>query len=213
MRLALLSDTHGYHNMIKEIPDADVFIFAGDATQTGKEYEMIRFRDWLKTLPYNYMLILGGNHDFYLENTRRAHDFFCNSDRMIYIHEEEVIIDNVSFYGTSWQPEFFNWAFNRDENVLKSKFARIPKSTNVLITHAPPYQILDLAPPLLHIGRFTSENAGSKSLLDKILTLKKLKLHCFGHIHEARGEQYFNNIHFVNCSFNPNNPQIYVIEI
>lgn len=51
----------------------------------------------------------------------------------------------------------------------------ITKDTDILLTHGPPYQILDQT----REGKF----AGSKTLKDKISN-SNIKYHIFGHIHE-----------------------------
>lgn len=215
MKIALLSDTHGYHNRIKEIPNADVFVYAGDMSQIGKWQELKTFRDWLYILPYKNIVLIAGNHDLSLQDEKAAKQFFKDFH---YLHDDEVMIDGIKFYGTPWQPVFFNWAFNRDEEVLKSKFSKISDDTSVLVTHCGPFGLLDYAPPLPHIGRYEWEHVGSKVLYERMMNLSKLKLHCFGHIHESRGNadiygNFGNHVTFVNCSYNPNNPQIYVVEI
>jgi hypothetical protein len=63
---------------------------------------------------------------------------------VIYLCDESTIIDGVKFYGSPVQPEFCNWAFNRRRGAeLKKYWDKIPKDTDVLITHGPPAGILD----------------------------------------------------------------------
>jgi len=91
-----------------------------------------------------------------------------------------VIIEGVKFYGSPWQPRFFDWAFNLDRGEeIKKKWDLIPMDTDVLITHGPPYGILDLT----HEG----EKVGCEELMKAVLRVQP-KIHIFGHIHEAYGE-------------------------
>ncbi|MBU4485124.1 metallophosphoesterase, partial [bacterium] len=85
------------------------------------------------------------------------------------------------------------WAFNLPEDDLRKKFARIPDNIDILITHGPPYGILDSIP--------AEKNLGSKALLEKVLQVKP-KYHIFGHIHHGYGEYIDanNNINFMNVS-------------
>jgi Icc-related predicted phosphoesterase len=53
------------------------------------------------------------------------------------------------------------------------------KAIQILITHTPPYGVLDLTRRGI--------NAGCESLLERMVKLKDLRLHVFGHIHEAAG--------------------------
>jgi predicted phosphodiesterase len=62
MKIVCCSDTHGQHRNI-EIPNGDMFIFAGD-------FEIRNVRDlwimsnWLNELPHKYVVTIFGNHDF-----------------------------------------------------------------------------------------------------------------------------------------------------
>ena len=87
----------------------------------------------------------------------------------------------IEVYGAPWQPEFCNWAFNLySSSALKEKWDLIPNSTDVLVTHGPPYMILDRTLE----GNFT----GCQQLREAIEERVKPRLHIFGHIHEAYGE-------------------------
>lgn len=67
----------------------------------------------------------------------------------------------------------------------------IPEETDVLITHGPPFGILDRTISGLEVG-----------CEDLLKTIKKLKpkFHLFGHIHEAYGEENGINTTFINGS-------------
>jgi Icc-related predicted phosphoesterase len=60
-------------------------------------------------------------------------------------------------------------------------YAQIPLDTEILLTHTPPYLILDETRRGKHAG--CEELAGSLKRLDAC------RLHVFGHIHEAHGTQ------------------------
>ncbi len=54
------------------------------------------------------------------------------------------MIEGLKFYGSPWQPTFHNWAFNLDRGEeIKKVWDKIPNDTDVLITHGPPFGILD----------------------------------------------------------------------
>ena len=114
---------------------------------------------------------------------------------IIYLQDQSVMIEDVKFYGSPYQPEFYNWAFNlpRGEK-LKQKWGLIPKDTDVLITHGPPYGIGDFVP--YRGGEFV----GCKDLEETIITLPNLKAHIFGHIHCGYGHINKNFIQYVNAS-------------
>ena len=89
-------------------------------------------------------------------------------------------------------PIFGGWPFMKKDDMLSKYWNNIPDSTDILITHGPPYGILD------NNGRGTF--CGSKSLLERVQILKP-KYHIFGHIHESYGVQKINSTTFINASF------------
>ena len=61
--------------------------------------------------------------------------------------------------------------------LAEQLYASIPEDTDVLVTHTPPYGILDRDGSILF---------GSRELLDRVCTIRP-RLHLFGHIHKAHG--------------------------
>jgi len=204
MKCVCVADTHGIHiekicNKTRTLhieDEGDVFIHAGDFCNTGEIIDVIRFNEWLVTdkifARFKYVLVVPGNHDVVFE---QAFDFACNylDDRVTILLDKEIIIDKIKFYGSPWQLPFNNWAFNLPEIDLKEKFNKIPKDTNVLITHSPPLGTLDRTQ--------TKPDLGSKSLADKIDEIRP-QFHVFGHIHEGYGKYYYktDNITYLNVS-------------
>ncbi|MBK04634.1 MAG: metallophosphoesterase [Deltaproteobacteria bacterium] len=189
MRIVAISDTHTKHNQF-DIPDGDVLIHAGDFTSRGKQKEIRRFNNFLGTLPHKHKVVIAGNHDFALENEPElAEPMLTNCT---YLRDSSIVIEGVKIYGSPWQPEFFNWAFNLPRGEpLKEKWEQIPDDTDILITHGPPYGILDKTA--------RGEHVGCEELI-KIVLKKKPAYHIFGHIHEAAGEIKQDGIHFINAS-------------
>ncbi|EKC68856.1 Ser/Thr protein phosphatase family protein, partial [human gut metagenome] len=66
----------------------------------------------------------------------------------------------------------------------------IPSNTDVLITHQPPYLIMDESAGLHY---------GSRTLLDAVKRIKP-EAHLFGHIHNAYGMSECRTVLFSNAS-------------
>jgi Icc-related predicted phosphoesterase len=197
MKIISISDTHNKHREIKHIPDGDVLVHAGDITNVGEVGVLGDFADWMSQFPHK-KVIIAGNHD--LAFTRSSREYilkYFEEKGIIYLEDSGVEIDGVRFWGSPFQPEFHNWAFNLPRGkALIEKWAMIPDDTSVLITHGPPYQILDKAPR----GVFDYEHVGCKDLLERILELSKLKAHIFGHIHDCSGIYEEFGVKFVNSA-------------
>lgn len=88
---------------------------------------------------------------------------------------------DLAVYGSPWQPEHCNMAFGLPRGAaLKAKWECIPQHTDVLITHTPPYGIMDQAAD--------GTLCGCEELLTAVKERVRPRLHVFGHIHEGHGK-------------------------
>ena len=196
MKLILISDTHTMHEELV-LPKGDILIHAGDFTGRGKPHEVEDFFGWLKrqAKEFKHIVFIAGNHDmsFEYKSTWTVNMLKSLPSNVHYLEDSSVTIDGIKFYGSPWQPEFFNWAFNlRRGRELEEKWSMIPYDTDVLITHGPPMNILDYTQKDMW-------NVGCLDLYNKVLNIKP-KLHVFGHIHEGYGIKEHEGITFVNAS-------------
>lgn len=191
-RLVIVSDTHNQHNAVK-LPKGDILIHAGDqASGTGDLGQVVDFNAWMGSLDFKHKIVIAGNHDgLFQDHASVIRKYTTN---YTYLCDESYECVGLKFYGSPWQPDFHWWYFNlaRDGDELKQKWQAIPEDTNILITHGPPHGILDKTA--------AGENAGCKLLLERIHQLKRLKLHCFGHIHEGYGTHQLDDLTLVNSS-------------
>lgn len=188
MRLVCISDTH-----LKqvEVPDGDVLVHAGDFTGRGSLTEIHQFNVWLSRLPHQHKVVIAGNHDFgFQTDPALSKSILSNA---IYLQDEMLNIEGKLFYGSPWQPWFHNWAFNlpRRGEELQRRWSSIPENIDVLITHGPPFGILDKTD--------RGEPVGCE-LLRAELDRVKPKVHVFGHIHEDYGQFVQNETRFINAS-------------
>lgn len=184
MKIVAFSDTHSRHEEI-EIPEADVLIFAGDYTGYAIWYDLIQFNNWLAGLPHKQKIVVAGNHDYAFERDRKRAESLLTA--ATYLQDNEISIDGVKFYGSPWQPRFYDWAFNMERGEqLAAVWRLIPDDTNVLITHCPARGVLDFS----HYG---DEHVGCDDLAERLSQLTELRAHIFGHIHASygiKGESY-----------------------
>lgn len=191
MRIVCISDTHMHY---PNVPFGDVLIHAGDATYHGHKEEVEEFASWWETLPHRHKIFVPGNHDW-LFQLRPMLGRAMLKDTTHVLIDEDVYIERLRFHGTPWQPAFGNWAFGLPRGeILNAHWDLVPDDTDVLITHSPPFGILDLTK--------RGENVGDHGMLDMVLRVKPA-LHVFGHIHESYGIAYRNSLPggtFVNAS-------------
>jgi Icc-related predicted phosphoesterase len=189
MRLVAISDTHGLHGSLS-IPDGDVLVHAGDLTRHGELDELLELNDFFAALPHRHKVVVAGNHDWCFQQLPEGCRELLSS--VIYLQDEAVTIDGVRFYGSPWQPRFFDWAFNLPRGPrLRAKWLQIPRDTDVLITHGPPQGIGDRT--------LEGDQAGCADLREIVERIRP-RLHIFGHIHEGAGAATLGRTTFVNAS-------------
>lgn len=207
MKLAIISDTHQREKAF-DIPDADVLVHCGDFTMLGELEYVKRFGDWFFSLPHSKKILCAGNHDKSFEtmlpaaleafgfsgpNDVPGSTFTAEKDGVIYLEDDEVTIDGIRFFGTPWTPTFGSgWVFNADSEKQSAVSAAIPSGIDVLISHGPPYGILDRT--------LEGDLTGSRALAYDVRSRVVPRVHCFGHIHEAYGHIEQNGIHYYNAS-------------
>ena len=203
MRIVCLSDTHNRHLDI-EVPEGDLVVHAGDATARGTQAEIEAFVTWFDRLPHRHKVVIAGNHDWGFERHPDWRTWFRSAT---YLENESAWIEGLHLWGSPFQPWFHDWAFQRERGApMQEVWDQIPNDVDVLITHGPPHKILDLT--------VSGDHAGCEALTDTLARVRP-KLHIFGHIHEAYGEEHRDGIHFVNactCSlrYEPTQPPIVV---
>jgi len=201
-RFVCISDTHESYS---RIPNGDVLLHAGDFTYAGTPEAVKQFNEWLGKLPHPHKVVIAGNHDvtfdipyFSINWSRygKRHDPISTKNLLtncIYLEDSEVTIAGIRIYGSPWQPEFGNWAFNViGQEAIKKYWDLIPTGIDILMTHGP---------PLNHCGvvDHDGQDAGCPQLL-KAIHRTKPKVHVFGHIHEGYGVDYDGSTVFVNAS-------------
>lgn len=196
MKLVFISDTHGQHRQLTDLPDGDMLFHCGDFMTDGHcHVEAIDFLDWFSNVgDFKHRIFIAGNHDRLLEESPTFKQQLLNEfENVTYLQDSEVVIDSIKIYGTPYQPKFRNWAFNlpRGGEELKSKWEQIPMDADILLTHSPPYGVLD--------DVREGVNVGCKMLKERVEQVKPT-IHAFGHIHECPGELSLENTHYINAA-------------
>lgn len=178
MRIVALADTHLFTEDLDAIPDGDVLVHAGDLLRGGDLDELKRGIAFMKALPHKHKLFIPGNHDRCFEESFDQAIKLCGEIKVLL--DDHHQIEGVNFYGSPWQPAYNEWAFNlKRGEALKQKWDAIPFDTHILVTHGPPYGVLD--------GSKTKGRHGCEELLAAVVKRQSIKLHLFGHIHESGG--------------------------
>jgi Icc-related predicted phosphoesterase len=198
MIISFISDTHTKHrNCELDLPGGDLLLHAGDFMNSGyHEIEATEFFDWFDTLDnYDTKVFIAGNHDRLMENgPDRMEDILTGYKNIDYLEDSKIVVNDINIYGSPYQPEFYNWAFNLPRNgwELELKWKDIPNDTDILISHGPPFGHCDVTP-------YGNLNVGCELLRVRVDELKP-KIHVFGHVHSGYGYKFHNGTHFINAS-------------
>lgn len=197
VKICHISDTH---TLPFKIEPADILVHSGDALNSGKFKDLVTFRLQLEEIKehFKHIVYVPGNHDWELQYKPKESEEFLQSTvpNLVVLHEKSIELMGLKFYGTAYQPFFCNWAFNvQYPKDLKEIYERIPDDTQVLVTHCPPYGILD---HVINRWNPNGEHVGSKELADELPRLKALKLHMFGHIHYSSGMKLIDGVEYSN---------------
>src|SRR5687767_9595269 len=162
MRIIALADQHGF---LPDVPPCDLLLIAGDicpvrnhTLAAQRNFLDGELRRWLETVPARHVVATWGNHDLIAE---RAPELIPPKLRWHMLVDDSVTIDGLRVYGSPWQLEFCDWAFNLTEPQLAMKWAMIPRDADVLVLHGPPHGYGDLIPA----GVRPAHRTGSPSLL------------------------------------------------
>jgi len=178
--------------MHRNIPDdrfdgVDVVVHSGDCSNYRDPYrnsnEVLDFIEWYKTVPVEHKIYVAGNHDTSIERRLITPEHFADAG-IIYLENSDVVINGIKFWGSPHTPTFGEWAFMKAREKINKVWNNIPQDTDVLIVHGPPKGVRDLS-----YDRYGNlEMCGCSALMKKCYALKdKLKLVCFGHIHNMDG--------------------------
>lgn len=186
------------------IEPCDILIHAGDYSFKGKQKEVIPFYEWLNKQPAKHKILINGNHEVGFEENPGIYQMLLKErgPNITYLENSSVTVMGLKIWGSPVTPWFYDWAYNihRGPDIARI-WEQIPKDIDILVTHGPPHTILDMTT--------SGEFVGCEDLYEKIKTLKKLKLHVFGHIHCGAGfeDVFHDNAHpgsiptrFVNAS-------------
>ncbi len=185
-----LSDLHGD---LPHLDGGDLLIVAGDLTANDSVPGWRKFFRWLKKQNYKKKVYIAGNHDGFLKNCLNSNEvidlYLCTgandvdlepNDEFEYLRDSGTEFGGLKIFGSPWTPPFCDWHFMLPPDQIKAKWDLIPNDTDILITHGPPFGILDTP-------EINGKRCGCPHLREALERVKP-QLHVFGHIHGSYGQ-------------------------
>lgn len=227
-----VADLHG--TLPKDLPPGDVLCICGDISPLDIQEDTVsmvswfclEFLPWVEKSPYKKVLLVAGNHDFFLENIHKRekqslfppygieYTWRSGSDvmkkllpgnlkskfgKLVYLCDSSFKYEGKRFYGTPWCTNLQRWAFYKNTEDIKEAYNRIPKICDVILTHQPP-QIEGLG-QVIQSGNWNyGQDFGSPELAE-VLNTRNFKYALCGHVHS--GQHYpvvIGDKHLANVS-------------
>ena len=208
MKICGISDIHG--DLSVKIQPCDVLCICGDIVPLEIQVNSKKSKRWLKELfipwcskqPCKKVLVVGGNHDFFLwHHPLQMKEMVKEEEKIEYLLNEGYEFEGVKFFGTPLCKEFGYWAFmypyDEQDRILDKALEEWGKNIDVLLTHDSPYGvsdiILDKSCPWA-----TDEHIGNKSL-EAFIIKTAPKLHLHGHLHSTNHDEEILGVTKVYC--------------
>ena len=210
-----IADTHGL--LPGDLPGGDILCICGDISPLDYQDDQtqmlgwfyLEFLPWVESVPFKKVLLIAGNHDFFLENIHKRIksitsdyiDYTWRSasevtkklfpgmlkgkyNKLVYLCDSSFEYEGKRFYGTPYIGDLTRWAFYRNNEDLMERFRNIPKRCDVILTHMPP-RIEGLG-QVIQSGTFnTGSDYGSPELAEVLMT-RDFKYALCGHVHSGQ---------------------------
>lgn len=202
-----ISDTH--NKTYKSLPVGDILIHSGDFTNHGTAEEISDFATYLTNLPFRYKVVICGNHEWGCDRLPPTLFKSLLGPNVIMLQDNGVCLMGINIWGSAWNNRT-RMAFGAHEEFRREKWGLIPTNTHILITHNPPFNVLDLAyqpqdktllgdEPCITCDQVHKryKHWGCRSLLERVHDLN-IPLHLFGHVHDEVGIKKVGGTTFCN---------------
>jgi Icc-related predicted phosphoesterase len=179
-----VSDTHNSHRELI-VPQGDILIHSGDATDDGTESELADFFDWLGSLPHRDKVFVPGNHDSLFATDIAKAMSLVPSGINVLIGEEAVLDGSgLVVFGAPWVPLNQSLsgtnaaAFAIGLAAREAAWGRLQTYVDILVSHMPP---------------LSAAGAAGDDLVDLAIFRSSPRLAVCGHVHRARGRYDVEN--------------------
>ena len=202
IKICALSDIHGKPPNPTSIDPVDVVVICGDtvpleyqrSNELTEEWFGTEFKDWVKCLRCDRVVIIAGNHDFWMfskekEYIKSKFREWCPS-KVVYLQDELYGYNGVTFYGCPWCQGPLNWAFcpgNKYKSItsITPYYEQIPEC-ELLLTHQPP-KIGDLGVSFYWDPVYKADWSSDDLRLN--IKDKNILVNFCGHVHSGKHER------------------------
>lgn len=190
-----ISDTHNQFDV--ETGEGNILFHHGDAADVRKVSDLVHLNNFFTQQLNNFdnVVFTPGNHDIFFEFKKDEALAMIDSHggRVKVLINEGTELFGLKIYCSPLTLVYgMGFAFMKNSQDIVEDWKNIPSDTQLLITHGPPYGILDYIPGRGH--------QGDSQLAYWVEKLPNLKLHGFGHIHEGNGVTEKKGVTYLNAA-------------
>ena len=151
MKICATSDLHGF---LPEIKPCELVLICGDIMPLrmqrnipqSEKWLKTTFADWVKSLPCEAVVMVGGNHDWVLFN---MYQDFLKQNALLRTptNGKLVLLENTIYkhissegkiytiWGTPFCKPFGNWAFMYEPETLIKAYETMPEYCDIVLSH------------------------------------------------------------------------------
>ena len=193
IRICAISDMHGQYDF--GISPVDILFICGDIVPLRMQMNIPQSVSWFKKqfIPWcidqhaDKVIMVAGNHDFFLERFTPEHirEFLIGTNIEI-LYDEGTTYKEYTIWGSPQCHQFGNWAFMNTDEFIRKKLEWMPENLDFLITHDAPFGRNDV---LLQEDCVWADGShiGNIPLVEAVKE-KKPKYHFTGHLHSTDHE-------------------------
>lgn len=195
MKVAAISDLHGYLPPCESFGGVDLLLICGDLVplqyqshlELSKDWFLDEFSSWVNHLPVQKVLFIGGNHDWVCQYAFEwMEQTFNKETKATYLYHTDFTLTHENkqyhIFGTPFCKQFGKWAFMHDLEALDYLYGQIPENIDILISHdSPTLNKLGFINQPVPWGNVEAGN----TVLSKHIQRIKPKYFFSGHIHSG----------------------------
>lgn len=193
VRLVCISDTHGRHRDIRDLPAGDILVHAGDFTHFGKEHNVSDFNAWLGEVrdQFQHVVVVNGNHEHNAPWKRNAKEKLSHADFLLDESKEFSVAVGAADSGEDLREvsvRIHGTQFFWPMDTPNPHYDLIPVDTDVLVCHGPVF------------GHVDGGGGGCRTMAKHVARVSPRAV-VSGHIHGAHGvEQAADGVTYVNAA-------------
>ena len=118
-KITHISDTHGYHDTLTLL-GGDILIHSGDILDFEKKMPIEKIVDWIDRTPYDFKIIVLGNHDEELLNYKLPENIVLPEPHPLPVQLIEENINKINWKIESSNPNIFELDY-KQMSILRTE--------------------------------------------------------------------------------------------